>query len=100
MEDPLQVLRIAVSAALIFAFVWLAALNWYAFWTAIVRRQRAPSWIPLLAGMLGSTGVLLAPLPGVSWLWWLPFLLDWGSAPGLLHAGVYHALARIRGRAA
>lgn len=96
-ESPLQVLRLGASVVLLIVFFWLSLLNWSVAWRRLVRRQQAPSWIPLLGGSLGALGVVALPLPGVARLWWLPLLLDWGCAPGLLHAVVYHVLRKVRG---
>jgi hypothetical protein len=91
-------LRLGASLLLLSAFLWLSWLNWSVAWRSLVRRQPAPSWIPLLGGSLGALGVVAAPLPGAARIWWLPLLLDWGCAPGLLHALLYHALRKLRGR--
>ena len=82
---------------LLILFVWLSLLNWSVAWRGLVRRQPAPSWIPLLGGLSGALGLVAMPLSGVARIWWLPLLLDWGCAPGLLHAALYHALRRVRG---
>src|SRR5579862_6336791 len=73
----------------------IAALNAGVAWQQFVLRRRAPSRIPLVGGVAGLVGILLLPLPG--WhAWWVPLVLDWGSAPGLLYTACWHALRRHR----
>jgi hypothetical protein len=72
------------------AFLWIAGLNWSVAWRLRIRKQPAPSWIPLLGGLLGSASLLIAPVPDVAALWWVPLLVDWGSIPGLLDTGFFH----------
>jgi hypothetical protein len=96
-ESLFQVLRFAASATLLALFLWLSLLNWSVAWRTLVRRQHAPSWIPLLGGSLGALGLVVSPLPEMARVWWLPLLLDWGCAPGLLHAGLYHIVRQVRG---
>ena len=62
---------------------------------SFIRKRPAPSWIPLLGGSLGALGLIVAPVSGAAQFWWLPLLLDWGSAPGLLHAGLCAAISRL-----
>lgn len=66
-------------------FLWLTVLNWAIFWKLHIREIEAPSWTPLIAGLLGVLAALLLPL-NLSRYWWLPLLMDWGSAPGIIHA--------------
>jgi hypothetical protein len=96
-ENPLQVLQLGASVTFLILFLWLSILNWSVAWRGLVRRQLAPSGIPLLGGSLGALGLVAVPLPEVARFWWLPLLLDWGCAPGLLHALLYHVLRRVRG---
>jgi hypothetical protein len=66
-------------------FLWLTVLNWRVFWQRHIRGVEAPSWLPLLAGILGVASVFLLPL-NLSRFWWVPLLVDWGSAPGILYS--------------
>lgn len=80
-------LRWAFGVLLLAFAAWIIILNWRIFWKARVRREQpAPSWIPVLGGLSAAVGLLTLPLASLSMLWWLPFLLDWGSIPGLCHA--------------
>ncbi len=74
----------------------IAVLNWSVFYNSFIRKQRSRSWIPLLGGTLAAVGLFLLPLPSVHRFWWVTFLADWGSAPGLLHALVWHAIRWTR----
>jgi hypothetical protein len=73
---------------------WICLLNWSVFWRLHVRRQPSGSWIPILGALLMAIGFAFAPWPTLTRLWWLPFLCDWGSLPGLVHTAV--VLARHR----
>ena len=83
-------LRWSVAILFLLAGVWVSLMNWVVFWTLYIKRTRAPSWTPLLGGLLVSMSILLAPLPDI-WLWaWIPFVLDWGSAPGIGYTAWFH----------
>ncbi|MCW5790720.1 MAG: hypothetical protein KIT72_09890 [Polyangiaceae bacterium] len=74
-------------------FLWIGSLNWAVFWLGHVRRVKAPSWTPLLAGLLGTAAVLLVPLD-LARFWWMPLVLDWGSVPGIAHAIIWHLFVK------
>ena len=76
----------------------VSALNAAVFWQTYVLRRHSPSWIPLLGGGMGALALAILPLPQANRWWWLPFLLDWGSLPGLLHAALWHLLRIVRKR--
>ena len=95
MESAIPLIRAGASVLLLSAFVWLSFLNWSVFWASFIRKQPVPSWIPLLGGSLGALGFVVAPVSGAAQFWWIPFLIDWGSAPGLLHAGLHAAISRF-----
>ncbi|HEY6139557.1 MAG TPA: hypothetical protein VI670_17480 [Thermoanaerobaculia bacterium] len=76
-------LRIAIGTPLLALGLWIIVLNWAVVWTAKVGRKKVPSWTPLLGGVLAAAG--LALIPNTSHWWWLPFLVDWGCLPGLVH---------------
>lgn len=81
--------RYAAAIVLIALAVWLAGLNWRVFWLRHIRRVKASSWVPLIAGLLGAAGVALLPPPQVNRWWWAAFLLDWGSVPGILYSLIW-----------
>jgi hypothetical protein len=68
----------------VLALPLIAANNLAAFEQFILRR-RAPSWIPLLGGLLGVAALRTLPIQGLRDYWWLPLFLDWGSIPGMSH---------------
>jgi len=78
----------AVLAILSIAFagigLWISVLNWSVVLLYLLRRQKASSWIPLLGGICCCVACFLLPYPGLSYWWWLPFFLDWGSVPGIV----------------
>jgi len=59
----------------------------------LVARKTPYSVIPLLGGLLGAAGFLLAPSPLLNRLWWAPLILDVGSIP-LAATTAYHWLKR------
>jgi len=73
---------------------WICILNWSVFWSGCVRRERTASWSPLLGAALLSLGLKAAPVHALNELWWLPFVLDWGSLPGLLYTAYWHVRHR------
>jgi hypothetical protein len=89
MTMGLLLVRYALAGVLLALGLWLAVLNWRVFWHGHVRGEKTASWIPLLAGLLGSLGLLALPVVNARW-WWIPFCLDWGSAPGLLYSAAWH----------
>ena len=74
-----------VGSVLLLLSGWLCAINATVFWKIFVRRVNAPSWIPLLGGVLGVFGLGVIPIELAHKLCWLPLILDWGSVPGILH---------------
>ncbi len=77
-------IRGVLSTALLVAFVCCAFCNdlvipfrWY------VHKQRA-SLIPVVGGLCGFLGVLVAPIER-AWIWsWAPFIMDIGCVPLVL----------------
>ena len=49
------------------------------------------SGIPLLGGAFGCVALLTIPVAALHSYWWVPWLADWGSVPGLA-AGVFQRL--------
>lgn len=79
-----------ISLVLLALSAWLMFLNWGVFWTIYVRKKHAPSWIPLLGGVLGAAALAINPQSELRVWWWVPFLVDWGCLPGLLYTLVWH----------
>lgn len=69
-------------------------LNWWAVVSFCAMRRKASSWVPLLGGLFGAIACYLSPFPVANRYYWLPFVLDWGSIPGLLYTVVYLAWQR------
>ena len=100
----MDVLRWAVAGSLFLFSAWIIAINGSIFVMGMLcnlglRRRGVPSWIPLIGGVVGSLGCLVAPYDQIRTLWWVPFVVDWGSAPGLIYTGVAWAWWAIRERA-
>ena len=88
-DNTMEVLRWILGCILCCAFLWVAALNWCVFWQRHVRGAEAPSWIPLLAGLFGVAATFLLPV-SLTNFWWVPLIVDWGSAPGIIYTICWH----------
>ena len=85
-----------VGSVLLLLSVWLCVFNATVFWKLFVRKVEAPSWIPLLGGVLGGIGLGTVPIELAHKLCWLPLILDWGSVPGIFHTIVTHMIYIVR----
>jgi hypothetical protein len=91
----LGLLRWLCAIVLAALALWLSLLNWI----TLVRQLRSTSsssWIPLFGGLLGLGALLVAPHPIAGRFWWVPFLVDGGSLPGLATTLVWHLVRRGR----
>lgn len=79
-----------IGGFLLIVFFWLASLNAIVFWKRHVLKHASSSWIPLLAGIAGVVSLCVIPVPQLVHWWFMPLLLDWGSAPGLLYTILFH----------
>lgn len=43
------------------------------------------SWVPLLGGLLAAIGLGALPVEGASRWAWVPFVIDYGCLPALIH---------------
>ena len=89
-------LRWMGASLLCLAGLWLSILNWIALVRRLSSKKPSPSWIPLLGGLLGFGAVLLAPNAALIRFWWLPFLIDGGSAPGFAVTLAWTISRRLR----
>ena len=85
-------LEIKTIAAGVFAIfgIYVIALNWGAFWVTEIRKSRFVSWTPLVGAVTLSFGMWLSPYPTLHAWWWLPFILDYGSGPGIVRTALYY----------
>lgn len=75
---------VSLMLALVGAFV--VGSNGWIFWRTIVKHLPAPSVVPVLGGLFAAAGVALFPA-SETWRWaWVPLVIDWGGAPGLVVA--------------
>ena len=80
-------------------FLLLALTHGWIAWRVWVRRQNAPSAIPLLGGLSGMLSLLICPLDQAHrclWLTLLPLLLDYGCIPVLVLAAIWPLVHRER----
>lgn len=71
----------------------MIGFNAWIFWLTMIRRDHAPSVVPLAGGIIAAAGVAFLP-PAGSWHWaWVPLLIDWGGLPLFLTA-LYKELPR------
>jgi hypothetical protein len=68
----------------------ITAGNWW-----IVRRQRG-SLLPLIGGILGILALLIAPSAALNRVWWLPAVIDVGSAPFLVWTSAWLSWQGLR----
>ena len=61
--------------------LWLSVGHAVVFWKECVRREKAWSTVPFVAGVAGALGLLAIPVAGAKLWWWLPFMLDWATWP-------------------
>lgn len=85
----------ALSAVLLALSAWAILANWWIIVSWLIWRKRA-SLIPLVGGALGCMGCALSPFDVLNRYWWAPFVLDFGSVPGLGYTAIYFAIAYIR----
>ena len=57
---------------------------------------KAQSLIPLVGGVIGCLAIYTSHVTEARHLWWIPFILDPGSALMLLN-GIYHSMGRKSG---
>jgi hypothetical protein len=88
--------RWALGSALAVFSLWIMALNWLVVARRFMTGGKSSSWIPLLGGGCGIAAILLLPLDVAHSYWWLPLLVDWGCAPGFVHAGLFRVATRFR----
>ena len=86
----MNTVRWMIAIILVTFGLWLFFLNWYAFWVRYIRKKvDSPSWMPLVAGIALCGGLFAVPLQ-VRGYCLLPFLVDWGSLPGLVYTVYWH----------
>ena len=93
--NVLEAARWILGSLSLIAGAYVSGVNAYIL-LRYLRRSNAPSWIPLIGGILGAIGLLILPTPSLRAAWWIPFFLDWGSVPGITHAVAWHLLRRNR----
>jgi hypothetical protein len=75
----------ALGTVLLAVFVSGATVNLAVAWRFCSRGQRE-SLIPFLAGCAGAVGFLILPVNGLARWWWIPLVIDLGSAPMVIVA--------------
>ena len=75
-------LRMIGAVILGILFVWVFVMNWWII-VHCMRTKKHISWVPLLGGLFGVAALLIVPIDGARTFWWLPLIVDFGSAPGL-----------------
>ena len=85
----IQLAQVLGAALLGVAFAWISILNWIAL-ARQISRPNPPSWIPFVGAVLGVVAIFVEPTGVLRPYWWMPFLIDGGSVPGLFATGVQH----------
>lgn len=91
-EIVLWVASIAMAALGIF----VTAANYHAVISDLRGHPNPPSWIPLIGGCMLAVAMLIVPINGVRRYAWIPLIVDWGCAPGMLHTAVWLLTSRRR----
>ena len=92
-----DMLRWAGGGLLFIVFLWLAAMNGSIFWQNYIKREKAPSWVPLVGGVFGTLSLLLLPIDSVKPWWWVPLIVDFGCVPGIVHTLIWGLIRATRG---
>ena len=86
-----------LAVILFLFFLWIGAMNtvviplhWWLY-------KKHSSMVPLLGGLLGTVALIIVPLDGARFWWWVPLIVDLGSAP-LMVATFIDWLRRRRSR--
>ena len=62
-----------------------------------LRDRRHISAIPIFGGLAGLFACFVLPVEGLRSFWWLPLVVDYGSAPLLVNFFVVRIAASMRG---
>jgi hypothetical protein len=84
-----------ISAVLILFGAYVSVLNWICIWRVLSGGPYA-SWTPLLGGLAGMIGFRLVPDGSLHQVSWVPLIVDFGCAPGLLTTVVLYAFFQVR----
>jgi hypothetical protein len=78
--------QLIFSAVLLVIGSVMIAFNVMVFWCTVIRKEHAPSVLPIFGGVIAAAGIATLPLPE-SWKWaWMPLVADWGGLPIFLTA--------------
>lgn len=70
---------------------WGVLIRW-------LRNGKHTSWPPFLFGSILAFGLALTPWPLLNQRWWLAFLIDYGSAPGVFLGIGFHLWRFLNGK--
>ena|GEM_PF-3092051 len=77
------IITVTISLAIVF-------YNWYVVLYYYSTKKYAGSWVPLIGGLILCGAFVFIPNnPYVRW-WWLAFVIDWGSLPGITYTLLFH----------
>jgi hypothetical protein len=77
---------------------FLIVANWAAFYHNYILKGKYVSQTPLLGGLLASIGLALFPLADLRAYAWVPFVVDVGCVPTLLHVVWFFGTGRHKRR--
>jgi hypothetical protein len=83
-----------VSAIVLVLYAVLAVAQFVVAFARIALRRSGFSAVPVLVGLIGCVGFVTSPDPDIRRLWWLAFVLDWGSIPFLLECAISWTVRR------
>jgi hypothetical protein len=99
MEELIAIARWTVAGILVVVFAACAIINPVLFVRRdVLRREHAPSLIPMVGGILGAWGLALVPDPRIARWAWLAPIMDFGTLPWLVVVMIKSGIDRIRGK--
>ncbi len=77
-----------IASLLILALgLFFIAVNWSIVYNNSFTKNKHVSWVPLMGGLFTAVGVAGSPFNDyVEGLLWVPFVVDYGCLPALIHS--------------
>ncbi len=82
-----------VSVAGVIIFATFSIYNGSVLWKTFLRKNSNHSWVPLFGGLAGVVAFLMIRNPLLHKVWWLPLLIDPGTALGMSYV-IYCKLSK------
>ena len=96
LDEGIYMMRVLGGCLFGVCFLHISLLNGIVFYKGIILKQKQPSWIPILGGILGVFSFLLLPVNILNRFWWLPLIIDMGSLPGMSMTAILLPLQKLK----